>query len=64
MSDESEQAVSNCEDFQRRLPDLVEARDESLYRDPHLTSCASCRALVVDLEKIAEGSRDLFGHRE
>ncbi len=60
MASDCKDAV-DCEDFQRRLPELVAAGDGYLYRDPYLKNCAECRALAVDLETIAEASRDLFG---
>jgi hypothetical protein len=60
MSGNPEHAITACEKFQQRLPSLIEA-GEGLYRDHHLNTCALCRALVVDLETIAEAARDLFG---
>ena len=60
MSGNPEHAITACEEFQQRLPSLIEA-GEGLYRDRHLKSCDLCRALVVDLETIAEAVRELFG---
>lgn len=60
MTDDSEPEATDCQEFQRRLTTLLVA-GEDLYRDRHLQTCERCRALVVDLEKIAENARDLFG---
>ena len=59
MDDNSEHAGMTCEEFQQKLPILAEA-GEKLYGDPHLKSCAMCRSLVVDLEKIAVDAGRVF----
>lgn len=49
----------NCAEFQMELSDLV-ASGEDLYSHPHRQDCKRCRALVVDLEMIAEQARRLY----
>jgi hypothetical protein len=48
-----------CQEFQERLPDLIGA-GEDLHDHPHYCSCALCRALLADLEAIAEAARQLL----
>ena len=60
MTGDSDPGDTDCRELQRRLPGLLEA-GEGLYRDHHLQTCVTCRSLVVDLEKIAENARELFG---
>ena len=48
-----------CAEFQAILPDLVgSGTDVSTH--PHIQSCDLCRALLADLETIAEAARQLF----
>jgi hypothetical protein len=50
---------TSCAEFQRNLPELVgSGTDVSAH--PHLQSCELCRALLADLETIAEAARQLF----
>ncbi len=49
----------NCADFQARLPELI-ASGEDVSSHPHLQTCELCRALLADLETIAEAARQLF----
>jgi len=49
----------SCADFQAHLPELI-ASGVSLTDDPHLKECELCRALLADLETIAEAARQLF----
>jgi hypothetical protein len=49
----------SCEAFQAQLPELI-GSGESVAAHPHLESCALCRALLADLETIAEAARQLF----
>lgn len=49
----------SCEDFQSRMPELI-ASGENVSRHPHLRDCDLCRALLADLETIAEAARQLF----
>jgi len=56
MASDSENDTRSCEDFQEKLPDLMQAREE-LYRDPHLKTCERCRALLIELEQIADAAR-------
>ena len=48
-----------CEQFQARLPELI-GSGENLEGHPHLQHCPLCRALLADLETIAEAARQLF----
>lgn len=49
----------SCEEFQALLAELIDRGDEiSLH--PHLQSCERCRALLAELETIAEAARQLF----
>jgi hypothetical protein len=51
--------ILNCEEFQAKLADLIAAgADVSVH--PHLTSCANCRALLADLQTIADAAKKLF----
>ena len=49
----------SCAAFQAQLPDLI-AAGENVASHPHLRSCELCRALLADLETIAEAARQLF----
>ena len=49
----------SCAEFQAQLPDLIGSGvDASTH--PHLKDCELCRALLADLETIAEAARQLF----
>lgn len=48
-----------CAEFQAKLPELI-GTGEDVSSDPHLASCELCRALLSDLETIAEAARQLF----
>jgi hypothetical protein len=49
----------SCQEFQARLADLVGAGGNvSLH--PHVQNCETCRALLADLETIAEAARQLM----
>ena len=48
-----------CVEFQAQLPELI-ASGEDANIHPHLQSCELCRALLADLETIAEAARQLF----
>jgi hypothetical protein len=49
----------DCEAFQAQLPELI-ATGEDVSTHPHLENCELCRALLADLETIAEAARQLF----
>jgi hypothetical protein len=49
----------SCEEFQAQLPELIGSGGD-VGLDPHLQSCELCRALLADLESIAEAARQLF----
>ena len=48
-----------CEEFQSQMPELI-GSGEDASAHPHVQSCALCRALLADLETIAEAARQLF----
>ncbi|HEY2859109.1 MAG TPA: hypothetical protein VGJ21_11885 [Terracidiphilus sp.] len=48
-----------CAEFQAQMPELIgSGQDASTH--PHVQNCALCRALLEDLETIAEAARQLF----
>jgi hypothetical protein len=49
----------SCEQFLAQLAELVGSGEEAAAH-PHLVDCARCRALLADLETIAEAARQLF----
>jgi len=49
----------SCEDFQAQLPELI-GTGEDVSGHPHLRTCDRCRALLAELETIAEAARQLF----
>lgn len=51
--------LRECQEFQAQLPELIGAGGKAASH-PHLQSCALCRALLADLETIAEAARQLF----
>jgi hypothetical protein len=48
-----------CAEFQAQLPDLI-GSGANISDHEHIQSCATCRALLADLESIAEAARQLF----
>ena len=52
-------AKMSCEEFQAQLPELI-ASGVDVAAHPHLQGCDRCRALLADLETIAEAARQLF----
>ena len=48
-----------CAEFQSQLPDLI-GSGEKVADHPHIQKCELCRALLTDLETIAEAARQLF----
>jgi hypothetical protein len=48
-----------CEEFQSQMPELI-ASGENASAHPHVRECDLCRALLQDLETIAEAARQLF----
>lgn len=51
--------ILDCQRFQEMLPELI-ASGEDVAGHPHLQSCALCRALLADLETIADAARKLY----
>jgi hypothetical protein len=48
-----------CNEFQAQLPEMI-GSGQSLAAHAHLQHCALCRALLADLETIAEAARSIF----
>jgi hypothetical protein len=48
-----------CAEFQAQLPELI-GSGANASAHPHIQSCELCRALLADLETIAEAARQLF----
>jgi len=48
-----------CAAFQSQLPELIGSR-ENIADNPHFQTCKNCRALLAELESIAEAARQLF----
>jgi hypothetical protein len=55
----SNPSTMTCREFQEQLPELI-ATEEELQDHPHFQSCENCRALLADLEAIAEAARRLL----
>lgn len=49
----------SCAEFQAQLPELISS-GENAAAHPHIENCELCRALLADLETIAEAARQLF----
>jgi len=49
----------SCAEFQAQLPELI-ASGESMSTHPHFQNCELCRALLSELETIAQAARELF----
>lgn len=49
----------SCQEFQARLPELIGTGDK-IADNPHVQSCELCRALLADLDAIANAARQLF----
>ncbi len=49
----------SCEEFQEQLAELIGTGADAASH-PHVQSCERCRALLSDLQTIAEAARQLF----
>ncbi len=49
----------NCQEFQAQMADLIGSGEDAASH-PHLQGCPRCRALLADLETIAEAARQLL----
>jgi hypothetical protein len=49
----------SCEEFQAQLSELV-GSGEDASAHPHVQSCDRCRALLSELQTIADAARQLF----
>ncbi|HVC47187.1 MAG TPA: hypothetical protein VND90_08050 [Terracidiphilus sp.] len=54
-----ERNTKDCREFQAQLADLI-GSGEDAKNHPHVKKCALCRALLADLETIAEAARQLL----
>jgi hypothetical protein len=52
-------ANMSCEEFQAQLSELV-GSGEDASAHPHVQSCDRCRALLAELQTIADAARQLF----
>ncbi len=57
MNDDS--SKMSCAEFQAQMAELI-GSGEDPNAHPHLKDCEGCRALLADLETIAEAARQLF----
>lgn len=55
----SDPALMSCAEFQAKLPDLIGSGVDASSH-PHIRNCELCRALLADLETIAEAARKLL----
>lgn len=51
--------IMTCEQFQAQLSELI-GMGEIVADHPHLQTCPRCRALLADLQTIAEAARQLL----
>jgi hypothetical protein len=49
----------SCAEFQAQLPELIGSANH-ISDHSHLQSCNLCRALLADLDAIAQAARQLF----
>ena len=49
----------SCEEFQAQLAEMI-GSGENVQNHEHIRNCDLCRALLADLETIAEAARQLF----
>jgi hypothetical protein len=55
----SDPSKMQCAEFQAQLPEIVSSGEDASAH-PHVLNCELCRALLADLETIAEAARQLF----
>jgi hypothetical protein len=49
----------SCAEFQDQMAELI-GSGEDLSAHPHVKDCADCRALLAELNAIADAAKDLF----
>lgn len=49
----------SCAEFQAQLPERI-GSGEDVASHPHVQGCERCRALLAELQTIAEAARQLF----
>ena len=54
-----DRSTMSCAEFQAQLPEMI-GSGQNVAAHPHIQSCELCRALLADLETIAEAARQLF----
>jgi hypothetical protein len=52
-------SIMSCSAFQTQLPELIGAGTPLIFH-PHIQNCDLCRALLYDLETIAEAAHRLL----
>ncbi|HTB97310.1 MAG TPA: hypothetical protein VK716_09905 [Terracidiphilus sp.] len=55
----SDREEMSCQEFQAQLPELV-GSGEDMSKHPHLQSCENCKALLADLQTIADAAKQLL----
>jgi predicted anti-sigma-YlaC factor YlaD len=55
--------IMSCSAFQAQLPELIGTGTPLVFH-PHIQNCDDCRALLADLENIAEAARKLLPFEE
>lgn len=53
----------SCQEFQEQMADLI-GTGEDVASHPHLQTCANCRALLADIQTIADAAKQLFRTEE
>lgn len=56
---QGDQSNDECAVFQASMAELI-GDGEDLHEHPHLAACERCRALVSELQAIADAARGLF----
>jgi hypothetical protein len=54
-----DRSTLSCAEFQAQMAELI-GSGEDLAEHPHLKDCDGCRALLADLQTIADAARQLF----
>lgn len=55
----SDPQFMTCQEFQEQMAEIV-GSGADVTNHPHLRTCANCRALLADLQTIANAARQLF----
>jgi len=60
VTDPRNAETMSCEEFQSLLPELISTGEE-VDRHPHVDKCELCKALIDDLNRIAQDARNRRG---